>query len=64
MKDRINIGDFVHVDFNNAQHTLCKRAEVLYGPPVAVGDSWIFKNTENEEIYYVSEGCTIIKLKE
>ena len=66
MTDRINIGDFVHVDFNNSQFTLCSRAEVLY-MPAATGDSWIFKkselhNPEDKTIYYVSEGCTITKL--
>lgn len=58
MKDFIKAGDFVHVDFNNAQITLCHKAEVLY-VPTATGDSWVFKDCETNKIHYVSEGCTI-----
>lgn len=60
-EDEINVGDNVHVDFNNAQYTLCSRAEVLHRPQ-ATGDSWVFKDTVKGTIYYVSEGCTITKL--
>lgn len=59
---RINTSDIVHVDFNNAQVTLCSRAEVLYMPG-ATGDSWHFRDCKTGEIHYVSEGCTITKLK-
>ena len=61
MDDRIKKGDFVHVDFNNAQFTLCHRAEVLSvwdpGEPV-----WIFRDTQTKQLHYVSENCTITKL--
>jgi hypothetical protein len=63
--DLIQKGDIVRVDFNNAQTTLCNRAEVL-NIPCATGESWIFKNVESHnptgEIYYVSEGCTVTLL--
>ena len=61
MSDKLKIGDFVHVDFNNAQMTLCHRAEVKYIPS-AIGDSWVFKDMETGQIHYVNEGCTVSKL--
>ena len=54
----IEVGDTVQVDFNNAQITLCRDAEVIY-KPVATGDSWILKARDTGFTYYVSEGCTI-----
>lgn len=57
----INKGDIVSVGFNNAQYTLCHKAKVLY-IPCATGDSWVFENTVDGTLYYVSEGCTITKL--
>lgn len=59
---RIQEGDHVHVDFNGSQYTLCSRAEVLYVPG-STGVSWIFKDTGDGRIHYVSEGCTITKLE-
>ena len=59
-KEKINIGDTVHVDFNGAQMTLCHSA-ILLAMPCATGDSWIFKNNQTNEIHYVSEGCTITR---
>ena len=59
--DRIEVGDIVKVDINQAMITLIPRAEVLH-KPVATGDSWVFKRiirTGNPDILYVSEGCTI-----
>lgn len=60
---KINVGDLVCVNFNTAQYTLCSRAEVLYIPG-GTGDSWHFRDTSNDTIHYVSEGCTITKLKD
>ena len=60
MKDRINKGDIVNVNINNAQITLAHRAEVLWIPQ-EIGEDWIFKNLDNDNIIYISEGCTIIK---
>ena len=60
MNDKIEKGDVVRVNFNNAQVTLCESATVLY-TPCATGDSWIFKDNKTGEIHYVSEGCTITK---
>ena len=59
-KDKINVGDTVHVDFNGAQTTLCHSAIVLCAPD-GNGDFWVFKNNQTNEIHYVSEGCTITK---
>lgn len=58
MNDLLKVGDYVEVNFNNAQITLCHRAEILY-IPVATGDSWHFKDLDTGQIHYVSEGCTI-----
>lgn len=63
MMDKIKELDIVIVNFNNAKFTLCKEARVLY-VPCATGDSWIFRNLETDELIYVSEGCTIIKLRD
>lgn len=66
--ERIEIGDIVHVNFNNAQDTLCHEAVVLH-MPFATGDSWIFKQITTEfqpgepRIHYVSEGCTITLIR-
>ncbi len=60
MKDKIEIGDKVHVNFNNAQTTLCREAIVMYIPG-ATGDSWIFKDCNTKHLHYISEGCTITK---
>jgi hypothetical protein len=61
-QDRIKVGDKVHVDFNNTQTTLCHEAEVLWSP-TNMGESWIFKDTTTGLVHYVSEGCTISKLR-
>lgn len=59
----IKVGDYVSVEFSNAQFTLTKKAEVL-AMPCGIGDSWIFRCCIYETIYHVSEGCTISKLKD
>ena len=59
----IEEGDIVSVAFNNAQITLCKSAIVRH-KPVSTGDSWVFVDTENNTVHYVSEGCTVTKLDE
>lgn len=56
----IEEGDTVHVNFQNAQVTLCESATVLYKPQAA-GDSWIFKDDETGFVHHVSEGCTVSK---
>ena len=63
MKNYIKIGDYVSVNFNNAQLTLCHIARVKY-IPVATGDSWIFEDKATGTIHYVSEGCTISKVEQ
>jgi hypothetical protein len=63
MTDQISIGDFVRVDFHNANYTLTTRSEVLYTPN-ATGDSWRLRDVPTGLIRYVSEGCTITKLTE
>jgi len=62
-EEPIKLGDIVQVDFNNAQYALCSKAEILHIPQ-ATGDSWRFRDCENGNIYYVSEGCTITKVVE
>ena len=57
-EEYIEVGDIVHVDFNNAQYTLCKKAKVLHLPS-ATGDSWHFLRLEDNALFYVSEGCTV-----
>jgi len=57
----IQLGDFVSVNFHNAQVTLSKRAEVL-SLPYNPGESWVVKDVETKIIHYISEGCTITKL--
>jgi len=54
----IEIGDKVQVDFNGAQITLCRDAEVIHKPQ-ASGDSWILKARDTGFTYHISEGCTI-----
>lgn len=63
MKNNIEVGDTVSVNFCGAQTTLAHRAEVIYRP-VATGDSWIFRDLDNGAIHYVSEGCTITRRTE
>lgn len=58
--ERIEVGDTVSVNFNNAQTTLCSNAVVVY-VPLSSGDSWIFQDKDNSQLHYVSEGCTITK---
>ena len=58
MKDTIQEGDIVQVDFNNAQITLCRDAVVIH-VPVATGDSWVFEARDTGYTYHVSEGCTV-----
>ena len=59
---RIKEGDMVTVEFNGAQVTLTPLAEVL-ATPCATGDSWVFREVASDTVYYVSEGCTIRKVK-
>lgn len=58
--EKLEIGDIVKVDCNNAQITLAFKAEVLHIPG-ATGDSWRFLNLLTNELIYVSEGITITK---
>jgi hypothetical protein len=59
-EEKIEIGDVVSVNFNNAQTTLSFNATVL-AIPCATGDSWVFRDDATRYIHYVSEGCTISK---
>ena len=59
--NKLEIGDVVSVNFNNAQYTLAARAEVIY-MPCSTGDGWIFKDLDNGKTHYVSEGCTVTKI--
>ena len=55
-KDRIEIGDFVHVTVNSQE--ICTNARLIHIPR-ATGDSWVLKGQGH--LYYISEGCTITK---
>jgi hypothetical protein len=57
---QIKCGDKVSVNFNSAPLTLCFSATVLHVPQ-ATGDSWIFEDAN--AIHYVSEPCTVTKIK-
>ena len=57
--NRIEVGDIVCVDFNNAQFTLCKKGEVLHILP----NGWIIKDEETGRIHDISEGCTVSLIK-
>lgn len=63
LKYGIGVGDIVSVNFNNAQTTLCNRAEVI-DIPIATGDFWHFRELWSDTVHYVSEGCTVTKLKD
>lgn len=54
----IKINNLVRVNFNNVKFTLCNKAHVLHIPN-AIGDSWIFKDSETGAVHYVSEPCTV-----
>jgi len=58
--DRIQEGDTVSVNFNNAKVTLTSSARVEH-VPCATGDSWIFIDIETGKVHHVSEGCTVTK---
>ena len=55
---RIDVGDDVYVNFNNAMFTLCHGKVV--NVPCATGDSWVIAAV-NGDLHYISEGCTITK---
>lgn len=59
---KIEIGDTVRVNFNNAQITLFHRAYVKH-KPLYPGDSWVFYDLDKDETHYVSEPCTITLLE-
>jgi len=58
MMDRIEIGNYVDVSIQN--RLIGEYLEVIHKPQ-ATGDSWIFKNGIDGDLYYISEGCTITK---
>lgn len=58
MITKLKVNDIVHVDFNNAQYTLCPKA-ILIQIPTQTGESWIFNDFEKKQLHYVSEGCTV-----
>ena len=58
MSKFIEEGDIVQVDFNGAQITLCRTAEVIHKPNI-IGVAWVFKAVDTGFTYHVTEGCTI-----
>lgn len=63
MKTELKINDIIRVNFNNVQITLCRKARLLH-IPVSLGDSWVFRDMETQQIHYVSEGCTVSSFKD
>lgn len=59
----IKKNDIVSVNFHNSQITLSENAKVL-SVPMSPGESWIFEDLFQGLIHYVSEGCTVTKIKE
>ena len=57
-EDKIREGDIVSINFNNAQITLTNAAEILYAP-YQMGESWVVRDLDTQQIHYISEGCTI-----
>lgn len=58
---KIEVNDYVRVNFNNQQFTLCSRARVI-----STSDEhnpWIFYDVEKETTHYVNEKCTITLLE-
>lgn len=60
---KITNGNTVSVSFNGAQFTLSHKAIVRH-VPIATGDSWVFEDVDSGDIHYISEGCTVTKLKD
>lgn len=60
MNTKIRVGDFVAVNFNNAQSTLVHSGEVI---SIRAGDQdpWIIKDNETFKLHYISELCTVTK---
>lgn len=58
MKDTIQEGDIVRVDFSNGNFTLIRDAKVIR-KPIATGDGWVFEVPGFT--YHVTEGCTITR---
>ena len=56
----ITENDIVSVSFHNIKMTLIKEARVLHAP-CAPGDSWRFHDINNGDIFYISEGCTVLR---
>lgn len=63
MKNTIEPGDHVRVNFNQAQMTLSSRAVVVAKPEQAC-EYWIFQDVKTSEVHYVSEPCTITLLEQ
>lgn len=62
-KDKmIKVGDVVIVNFNQAQSTLCFNGKVL-SMPMNSGEPWIIEDLDNGHLHYISEHCTITKIK-
>lgn len=55
----ISIGDLVSVNFNNSQYTLTSNGEVLGVP--GKDNTWIIKDINTEELFNISEPCTVSK---
>jgi hypothetical protein len=53
-------GQEVTVHVHGAQTTLTT-CGIIRHVPVATGDSWIIEDKETRVVFYISEGCTIVR---
>ena len=62
LDDRIYINDTVQVRcyVDTGYHTIIRSAIVLY-MPLSAGDMWIFKCSESNDIFYVTQPITVTK---
>ena len=58
--EKLQKGDIVSVNFNNARYTLCDRGVIKYMPTCS-GDAWVVEDMETGLLHYITEPCTITK---
>jgi hypothetical protein len=58
----LSVNDIVSVNFHAAQITLCHRAKILF-LRANLEDSWVLECLDTGSLYYVSEPCTLTRLK-
>lgn len=61
LEEELHVGDKVSVDFHNSRTTVCHYATVLR-LKTTTNDTWIFRDDNNGQTFYISEPCTIARL--